>query len=548
MQTVLAAVVALIWLGGALLRIYRQARFYQIEEYMSRRYLRWLLQERERWLPYRPLTAWFVGTAAAVLLGEAPGSPLPGVIAAVAALVAVWPPGEGEVKKRFVRTQRALRLLGAAFVLAAGLLGLLLLIISGLPLPEMRSIQFAIIGLTGLLLFLDAPLLLVAGSAVMTPVEALLRQRYLQQARAVMAAVRPKVIGITGSYGKTTTKSFLTTILSGRYRVYATPRSYNTLMGISRAINQDVADDYSIEYFISEMGAYIPGEIARICELTPPDISIVIEVGPQHLERFGSLENVAVAKYEIIRALPPDGLGIFNWDNPYVREMYERGHPQRRIAVSTQADAPPSGAGGPRFVAADVQESLNGLSFRVVDRESGQEEVFSTGVLGRHNVLNILLATAAAVHEGMSLREVALRVQALRPAESRLVQQHSPAGVTIINDAYSANPVGTLSALQVLGLHRGGRRLLITPGMVELGELHEVENRRLGEAAAQHATDIILVGSKRTEPIREGALAAGFPAERLRVVETLAEARDWYEKHLTRGDTVLFLNDLPDTY
>ena len=109
---------------------------------------------------------------------------------------------------------------------------------------------------------------------------------------------------------------FLRDILSLRYRSYATPKSYNTLMGISLAINHDLADDFSIEYLISEMGAYVPGEIERICQLTPPDIAIVTEIGPQHLERFGSLENTSRAKYEIVRNLPPDGVAVFNWDNP----------------------------------------------------------------------------------------------------------------------------------------------------------------------------------------------------------------------------------------
>ena len=152
-----------------------------------------------------------------------------------------------------------------------------------------------------------------------------MRRRYLQQAANVLGQIRPKIIGITGSYGKTTTKNFLRDILSLRYHTYATPKSYNTLMGISLAINRDLADDYRTEYFISEMGAYVEGEIERICQLTPPDIAIVTEIGPQHLERFGSLEKVKKAKYELVKNLPPDGVAVFNWDNQFIREMIAYG-------------------------------------------------------------------------------------------------------------------------------------------------------------------------------------------------------------------------------
>jgi UDP-N-acetylmuramoyl-tripeptide--D-alanyl-D-alanine ligase len=149
----------------------------------------------------------------------------------------------------------------------------------------------------------------------------------------------------------------------------------------------------------------------------------------------------------------------------------------------------------------------------------------------------------------MTLREVAWRVASLQPAEARLARQVTPTGITIINDAYSANPVGAASALSVLARQgTTGRRLLVTPGMVELGPLMETENRRLGEIAARHATDVILVGPEQTAPIREGLLGAGFAPEYVQTVHTLAEAVAWYQRNLKAGDTVLFLNDLPDTY
>ncbi|MBC7810253.1 MAG: UDP-N-acetylmuramoyl-tripeptide--D-alanyl-D-alanine ligase [Burkholderiales bacterium] len=545
-MTFSALLIAFIWLIGACLRVYRYTRFYQIEEYMSGRFLRWLFGERTRWLPTRPLISWLT---ALVGLSEASSSLLPTILMALAALAAGWPPREREVKKPFRRTPRATRLLITAFVVTALILAAMLVqVVKIAAILESDELTLILSASAGFLTFILAPFALIVGNILMTPVEALFRQRFKQQARRVLAEIHPTVIGITGSYGKTSTKNYLADILSGRYRVLATPKSYNTIMGVSMTINNTLADDFSVEYFIAEMGAYVPGEIKEICDLTQPRIGIMVEVGLQHLERFGSLENVARAKYELIKALPPDGIGVFNWDNPYIREMFERGYPNTRLAVSRTVAPSDVKPNGPRFIASEISETLEGLRFTVTDTQSNESQPFATALLGEHTVTNLLLAIAVAVHEGMSLRDVARRVSALQPPENRLVRQVTANGITIINDAYSANPVGALGALRVLALHTTGRRLLITPGMVELGSLMESENRKLGEAAASAATDVILVGEKQGAPIKAGLLAAGFPAQRLQVVETLSEAVTWYQNELQSGDTVLFLNDLPDTY
>lgn len=547
MQSFFLILIGLMWTGGICLRVYRQARFFQIEEYKANRYLRWWLSQRGRVLPRRPIMVAFVGAVLMIFLSEAPNSPVPGVIGGIASLIALWPPKQGEVKKAFRRTPRAIRILGTAFAIAVFDMAVISFLVSliGIEASDFQLVALLAIGLVN---FIAVPIKLVAANFLMYPVESFIRNGYIRMAKKTMSDIHPTVIGITGSYGKTTTKNYVTEILNGRYKAYATPKSYNTMMGVTLAINTDLANDYSIDYFVVEMGAYIRGEIQRIAGLTPPHISIVTEVGPQHLERFGSLENIAIAKYEIIKALPPDGVGVFNWDNPYVREMYERGYPNTRLAVSRTISPNDVLDGGPRFIATNVEETLDGLTFKVTDMETGACEPFTTRVIGEHNVTNILLATAVAIHEGMALRDVAFRVRMLQPAESRLVRQTTAQGITIINDAYSANPVGVVSALKVLGMHTTGRRLLITPGMIELADLHEPENKKLGEVAAQYATDVILVGAAQTRPIKAGLEAAHFPAERLQVVEELRQAVAWYQHNLKPGDTVLFLNDLPDTY
>ena len=179
---------------------------------------------------------------------------------------------------------------------------------------------------------------------------------------------------------------------------------------------------------------------------------------------------------------------------------------------------------------------------------SGEQASIETRVVGEHNVTNLLLCIAVAFHEGIPLRDIAMSIRRLQPPESRLDIKNTAAGITIINDAYSANPKGVVSALKVLGMHSMGARLLITPGMIELGEMQDDENRKLGLLAAQQATDIILVGASQTRPIADAIRSTSFDRSRLHVVETLKESVDWYQHNLSAGDTVLFLNDLPDTY
>jgi UDP-N-acetylmuramoyl-tripeptide--D-alanyl-D-alanine ligase len=542
----MTAFLIVLWLVGIMLRIWRLARFFQIEGYDSRRYLRWLAGRIDRIVVVRALVSVGVAGVAALAL-ELTGqesAPLYLAIWGVAGVMAVWPEPVKEIKQKFKLTQRAIRLLIAAYGLAVAIhvsaVGL-----AGALVGMDTLAEFAVYTLIGLVTYHLSPLILPLANLIMHPVEAGFRWMFRQRAAATLRRANPVVIGITGSYGKTSTKEYLAHILNGRFRAYATPKSYNTLMGVCIAINNDLSNDSGYDYFIVEMGAYVPGEIAGICDLVKPQISIVTAVGPQHLERFGSLENTARAKYEIIAALPPEGAAVFNWDDPYVRAMYERGYPQNRIGVTWQnTDL----ATQLRFHARDIRATVDGLRFDVVDTLTGEEQPITTRLVGQHNVTNILLAIATARHLGMSLGEIALRVASLEPAEHRLQRRMLPGGVTVIDDAYSANPVGAQNALNVLSLYRAGRRVLITPGMVELGPIQDEENRKLGRLAAQVCTDIILVGEDQTRPIQQGIRETGFPADRLQVYDTREEAIAWFNTALQPGDTVLFLNDLPDTY
>ncbi len=488
-----AIIIALIGSVAACWRAYKLARFFQLEGYDYKRFGRW-------WARNLPLTL-------------------------------VWFP-QGEVKQTFTRTQRAMRIVITSFVLLIAFIG------GGTIGGIVSAIIFAIIG------YLLVPLTLPIANLLMYPVEATLRQGFLRKAKMTLRRANPKVIAITGSYGKTTTKEYTAHLLGARYRVLKTPKSYNTLMGVCKVINETLSKDQSCDYFIVEMGAYVPGEIAAICRLCEPQISMVTAVGPMHLERFGSIENTARAKYEIIEALPKDGAAVFNLDDPRVREMEKRGYPDTRYGI-TRENTPNA-----RLSASNIQMTAEGTDFDVKDAGTGESVHIHAPVYGDHNVSNVLMALSVALHCGLSLQEAALRCAMLEPAEHRLVRRVLPGGIVTIDDAYSANPVGTRQALRVLALHKNGNNKLIaiTSGMIELGPIQEEENRKLGQAITEAATDVVLINPKLTAPVLQGLQDKNFSPANIHTVETTTEAIQWMQANTRAGDAVLIMSDLPDTY
>jgi UDP-N-acetylmuramoyl-tripeptide--D-alanyl-D-alanine ligase len=540
------------WIVLGCLRVWHFARYFQLEGYESKRYFRTLLRNSSE---RRFLLLGIVSAIPGFFLSILQAGPAWLLIALVSAASAIFfylkSPRDKAVKQPFTATQRAVRLLTTALIIEA--LPLVLIILGiyfgnnwpGEPVGGYLTLALFFAPPIGIIIFFLTPLTLPLANLINWPIEETFRRYYLRLAKQHLKRSGATVIAITGSYGKTSTKHYLTHILNARYRVLMTPKSYNTLLGISRVINDILANDASYDYFIVEAGAYIPGEIARICKLVEPQISMVVTVGPMHLERFGSIENVVKAKYEIVEALPPEGTAIFNADDPRVRGMAERGYPQNRILVTRQ-DAP-----GACLAASNVRMTADGLNFDVCDNQTGEKRSMHAPLYGEHNVTNILMAVGVARHLGMSLNEIAGRVATLEPAEHRLVRRVMPDGSILIDDAYSANPVGTQTALQVLALQTtqpGAHRIVVSSGMFELGSLHEEENRKLGERIAAIATDVILIGAAQTKPVQEGLHSANFPPDHLHVVNTLNEAVAIYRPLLRAGDALLILTDLPDTY
>jgi UDP-N-acetylmuramoyl-tripeptide--D-alanyl-D-alanine ligase len=540
----LAVGVALAW---SAVRSIKALHWLQLDNYANDHFGRWLLEQPWRRIGEAPLAICHAAFLLATLLWPPWGGaalPLAGwAVAAAGLLLYRWRTAE-PAKKPLVYTARAQRILGTALGLAVLVIGLsawlgLASLQGDLAAPLRRGAALAIL-LGALLSTQLAPLTVFLANVVLAPVQRAINRTYLRRAQRRLQAVKPLVVGITGSYGKTSTKYLLEHLLAGHRRVLKTPLSYNTLMGVCRVINEQLRDD--CEVFIAEMGAYRPGDIKELCDFVHPTIGILTAIGPQHLERFKTIDNIQRTKYELIQALPPSGVAIFNNDDPRCRALADRTTHVAVMRYGLEAAGPPLD-----LRAEDIAMGPQGLSFTMADKH-GRRVRAETILLGRHNVLNILGAACAAVALGLSLDDLVKAIRGLPAVPHRLQLIDNGAGVTIIDDSYNSNPIGAMEALEVLKSFTAGRRVLVTPGMVELGPLEAQLNEEFGAKAAEVCDYVVLVGVERAKPILAGLQRQRFPAERIRVVRDLQAATLVLPTIVGVGDTVLFENDLPDQY
>ncbi len=386
----------------------------------------------------------------------------------------------------------------------------------------------------GILTVLE-PWFVVFCNYLMRPIEKGVNNYYIRDAKKRLRAQKGlMVIGVTGSYGKTSVKFLLKSLLSEKYDVLATPESFNTPMGVVRTIREQLKPTNQI--FVCEMGARNVGDIKEICDIVHPGCGVITSVGPQHLESFRTTENVRKTKFELADALPPMAKLFLNADSDEI--LKDHGNYNKiYYGINNKLG----------YYAEDITVSAKGTSFTVASPD-GEKETFNMHLLGDINVLNVVGAIAVAHEFGIHLSDLKIPVRRLTAVSHRL-QPVEKEGYTLIDDAYNSNPVGASAALKTLSGF-SGCRILITPGMVELGEKMREIHFEYGRTAAKSADYILLVNKERTRDITDGAISAGFDKERLVSFDKFSEGFKYALDCIKTSEhkTILIENDLPDNY
>ncbi len=485
--------------------------------------LRWLrIAQREHYLPPAvtrfSVRWWTAGWANRLLATAAIASAvgewwLAGAGLAAAAIEGWGPPGLGlrGTTGPVAWTPRLVRVAVTASLLMGGVVAL------GVAAGSAGVVAVALVAL---------PVLVDMALGINAPLERTLGEKWVRMAAGRLAEVAPRVVAITGSYGKTSTKLYLAHLLAGVRRVVASPASFNNRMGLARAINERLTP--GTEIFVAEMGTYGPGEIDELCRWIPPEVAVMTAIGPVHLERMGTEERIIACKSEI---LVSGAVAVIGVDHPGLAELAETESAAGRRVVTCSA----------RDARAEVRMNPESGAVHVDGELVGQADVRS------HHALNVAAALGAVVALGIDPDQVAARLSTLPHPEHRLSALVNDRGVTILDDTFNANPAGARAALQRLVEHSSpqGKRVVVTPGLVEMGPRRRIENRALGEAAARAATHLLVVGRTNRRHLMEGA--RGGRAAVL-VLEDRHEAVRWARANLDRGDTILYENDLPDHF
>ena len=446
-------------------------------------------------------------------------------------------------KKPLKFTPRVKRMIASDIVLCVLFIAIPAGVLAITGLLDTQALKTFPLGAFILLLTGLQKIMIMVANKVNRPIEKGVNNHYINDAKRILKE-NPDltIIGVTGSYGKTSVKFYLETLLRQRYRVLVTPESYNTPMGIVITIRKFLKPTHEI--FICEMGARYVGEIKEDCDLVHPHHGLITSIGPQHLDTFGSLENIQKTKFELADAVPDGGILFLNGDNEYIAEELNRRKGSRPLYDSpVMYHSQKTGSG---YYASDIVITNHGTDF-TVNAPDGESERFSMKLVGMHNVINVMGAIAVAHEFDIPLSELRIPVRRIQSVPHRM-EMKNHGDVTIIDDAFNSNPIGSKAAVETLAI-MDGMRILITPGMVELGEDEAEYNRKFGTYAADCCDRIFLVGRKHTEPIKEGILSKGFPEKHLEVFDKVEDAISRaYAVKTDKHKYILLENDLPDNY
>ncbi len=500
----------------------RHMHFFQLNSYKFAEHKVWI----GRNAPYLVfLSVLSLLALVALPFGEVWGAVICLAIILIYALAA-RPKSRKSSKKPLVFTPRVIRMLVTEFIFYA---------VTALVFCLFAPIELLPIYVAAALFI--CPHVCLLANIINAPIEKTIRNGYTKEAVAMLRAHPSlKIVGITGSYGKTSSKYYLNALLSEKFDVLMTPGSYNTPLGVVKTVRESLRPTH--EVFICEMGAKYVGDIEELCLIAEPDIGIITSIGAQHLETFGSLENIIGTKLELADYLSAKGKKVvLNGDCSLITENSDK-YAKNRILCGRGE--------GMDLTVSDIRADEKGTSF-TVKMKDGVSFPISVNLLGEHNVSNVAAAIAVAYELGMTPEEIARASKRIKCAPHRLEIKRSGSDM-IIDDAYNANPAGTKAALAALALFEGCK-MIITPGMVELGAESDAFNKALGADAAKVCDYIFLVGSFKSEVIRSGAIEAGYPEEKVRIFERVEDAINAARALITNDRKIILLeNDLPDNY
>jgi len=369
------------------------------------------------------------------------------------------------------------------------------------------------------------------------PMESQIRKSFIKKAKKKLES--PEYanlirVGITGSYGKTSCKDILVKMMEQRFKVAASPASYNTPMGFARTVNEILNPSHEVMIF--EMGLRYKTDIKYLAEVFMPHHGILTAIGNQHIETMGSIEAIKNEKAELLRALPFHGIAVLNGENEKCIEVFSELELTNKFLVSEKEGI---------VTASDISVSEKGGAFTL--KFDNKKVACTTKLLGKHNIQNILMCATMAYKLGVSPEQITIAIADLAPTPHRLELITAPSGMLILDDSYNANESGMRAALEVLSLFKG-KKVVQTPGIVEQGEHAHETNKNIGMQIAKVADEVIIINETNREAISEGLKAENFQQEKIHLAKNLDETKLLYPKILSSGDILLIANDLPDNF
>lgn len=541
LMIILAIISIVIWNVSFFYRSRYMLHMMQLEGYLNENYIKWIKEFKYKVFSSKinvPVIASVVFALITLITGSGKKILIPANIIIWSLLSILSTNFKKEnVKKDLVYTKRAQRLLASMYIINVLILIASVIIYSLLANDFFAN--YAILLIIGTTLYYFAPYILILANILVKPIENAVNKYFYDMAKNKVRSFEDlKIVGITGSYGKTSAKFITAKILEEKFNVLKTPESYNTPMGVSKVINNTLNDEYNA--FVVEMGARNIGDIKEMAELAGPKIGVITSIGPTHLETFINIDNIMKTKYELIEALPPDGIAIFNYDNQYLRKLADKTFKEKILYGTENIELLD-------IYATNIEVSEKGSTF-ILNDKNGNSIKCQTKLLGKHNIENLLAGASIGVALGLTFEEIASGINKVEPIPHRLQLINPGTGVIIIDDAFNSNPVSSKAALDVISQFKEGRKIIVTPGMIELGEEEEEANRQFGRYIADVCDYVILVGKNRTKPIYEGIFEKDINKDNVFVVSSLNEATSVLQKIIRPKDVVLFENDLPDTY